>query len=273
MIMAMKFCITFDDGLLAQGRVAAPLLEKYGWRGMFTVPTGILSAQKLTPRQAEDLCLVGNEDKLMTWDDVRGLLARGHIVCPHTRTHADMRELLSAGRMDDAEREVADAKREFAERTGVVSKWFCLPHSSNSPEIDALVRKHGMEPINGGASWRPNVGEHADGYESFSDIRSLIRHLYYLGMPSLDVVIHGVVRAEGGYRPFEDAAAFERFLQDVQAEVELGRIRVCRYDEVHVPLLRCRALRLKMRSYVTRGRAFLFKLYRQLRHIEVEDPR
>lgn len=255
----MTFCITFDDGLLSQAKVAAPLLEKYGWHGLFSVATELATSRRLTPRQAQDLCLVGNEWNLMSWDDVRDLMARGHTVCPHTCTHADLEALEASGRMDEVEREIAESKLQFAERTGQVPRLFCLPHCSGSPDVMALVRRHGMEPINGTGRWRVNFGEYAPGGESYSDITSFLRRFYYLGFAHVDIMIHGIVRREGGWRPFEDAAAFEAFLCAIRAEEDAGRVRVVDYakaDREHArPLLR----------------AAFFKVYRHLLHIPVPE--
>lgn len=239
----MTLSITFDDGLLAQAKVAAPILEKFGWRGVFTIPTEILSTRRLTPTQVKDLCLEGNEDKLMTWDDVRELMAHGHTIAPHTCSHADLPTLFREGRRDEIEREIVESKAQLAAETGVAPKFFCLPHSQHNPWIDARIRANGMEPINGGGCWRPNVGEYAPDGESYSDIGGFLRHCYYLGYPHLDIVAHGIVRAEGGWHPFEDAADFERFCRDIQAEVAAGRVKVVDYPAAHESPQHWRALK------------------------------
>lgn len=252
----MTLCITFDDGLLAHAKVAAPMLVEFGWRGAFTVPTEILTKRTLTPDQVKDLCLEGNEDKLMTWDDVRAMIAAGHEVYPHTCSHADLPTLYREGRMDELEREIAEAKSQLSAMTGIEPKFFCLPHSQHNPDIDALVRKHGMEPMNGGGMWRPNFGEDAPEGESFSHIDRFLRKFYYLGIPHVDIVIHGVVRAEGGWRPFEDVADFRRFLGEIKGEVEAGRVRVVGYAQAHV----------RKSSYFSRRcRQLAFKVYRKLK--------
>jgi len=255
----MTFCLTFDDGLKTHARVAAPLLEKYGWHGVFSVPTEIVMTGKLTAQQAEDMCLVDNEWNVMSWDDVKTLQAHGHTLCPHTVTHADLLALEESGRLDEVEREIAESKRQFAERTGVVPTLFCLPHCSGSPEVAALVRKHGMEPINGAGKWRVNFGEYSPDGQSYSDITSFLRRFYWLGFSHIDIMIHGVVRKEGGWRPFEDAAAFERFLQAIKAEEDAGRVKVVDYAEGH---------RHPPRN---RWREIFFKFYRHLLRIQVPE--
>lgn len=253
----MTFCLTFDDGLKTQARVAAPLLEKFGWHGLFSVPTQIVTAGRVTSAQAEDMCLVGNEGNVMSWNDVKDLMARGHTFCPHTATHADLLALEESGRLDEVEREIVASRREFVEHTGVTPTFFCLPHCSGGPEVAALVRKHGMEPINGAGKWRVNFGEHSADRQSYSDITSFLRRFYYLGFAHIDIMIHGVVRAEGGWRPFEDAAAFERFLVAIRAEEMAGRVKVVDYLEGH----RCAA-----QSF---ARSLFFKFYRHLTRVEV----
>jgi len=255
----MTFCLTFDDGLKTHARVAAPLLEKYGWRGVFSVATEIATKGRLTPRQAEDMCLVGNEWNVMSWEDVKALLVRGHVVCPHTATHADLQALEAAGRMDEVAREIAESKRQFAAHAGVTPALFCLPHCSGSAEVMALVRRHGMEPINGRGKWRVNFGEYSPDGQSYSDITSFLRRFYYLGFAHVDVMIHGVVRREGGWRPFEDATAFEDFLKAIKAEEDAGRVRVVDYETGH---------RYPPRPAL---RALFFKFYRHLRRIEVPE--
>jgi len=255
----MTFCLTFDDGLKTQARVAAPLLEKFGWHGLFSVPTQIVTAGRVTPEQAEDMCLVGNEQNIMSWDDVKDLMAHGHTLCPHTATHADLLTLEEAGRLDEVEREIVSSKREFTERTGVTPAFFCLPHCSGGPEVAALVRKHGMEPINGAGKWRVNFGEYSSDGQSYSDITAFLRRFYYLGFAHIDIMIHGVTRQEGGWRPFEDAVAFERFLGAIRDEETAGRVKVVDYDEA-----RRSPAQPKLRS-------LYFKFYRHLARIEVPE--
>jgi len=254
----MTFCLTFDDGLKSHVRLAAPLLEKFGWRGVFSVPTEIVTAGRVTPQQADDMCLVGNEWNVMSWEDVKALLAHGHTVCPHTATHADLLTLERAHRLDEVEREIAVSKRQFVERTGVTPKWFCLPHCSGGPEVAALVRKHGMEPINGAGKWRVNFGEHSPDGQSYSDITSFLRRFYWLGFAHVDVMIHGVARQEGGWRPFEDAAAFESFLAAIRAEEAAGRVKVVDYEAGH------------RRPARNRWREAFFRFYRHL--LRVRPP-
>ena len=255
----MTFCLTFDDGLLAQARVAAPLLEQHGWHGVFAVPTEIVSRGEVTAQQAKDMCLVGNERNVMSWDDVRRLMAHGHTVCPHTCTHADLETLEREGRLDLVEREIADSKAQLERETGVTPTLFCLPHCSGSSDVMGLVRRHGMEPINGVGKWRVNFGEHSDDGQSYSDITSFLQRFYWFGFAHVDVMIHGVVRAEGGWRPFEDAAAFASFLQAVQAEVDAGRVRVVDYAEGHRGPAQARI------------RDFAFKVKRHLLRVKVPE--
>lgn len=151
----MTFCLTFDDGLKAHADIAGPMLRQRGWVGAFNVPTSVIGCGRLTMEQAKDLCLVGHEDRRMTWDDVRELLKAGHEVYPHTCDHADLPTLERAQQTQELERQVVEAKRTFIEQTGIVPRYFCLPHNTCTPTVAALIRREGMEPI---AGFRANFG-------------------------------------------------------------------------------------------------------------------
>jgi peptidoglycan/xylan/chitin deacetylase (PgdA/CDA1 family) len=88
--------ISFDDGLRDNFAVAAPLLEKYGFRGWFFVPAGLVDAppaqQQMFAREHCINCLERTngpaDDRLaMSWAELRELAVRGHIVGCHTMNH------------------------------------------------------------------------------------------------------------------------------------------------------------------------------------------
>ena len=74
----VKYCVgrdilfTFDDGGISFLTVAAPILEKYGFRGVFFISTSYIG----TPG-------------FMTIEQIKELVQRGHIVGSHTHTHPE----------------------------------------------------------------------------------------------------------------------------------------------------------------------------------------
>lgn len=67
LLFAGILCLTFDDNIRDHLLVAAPELEKRGWKGVFAIVTD----------------WIGKENKL-NWDEVRELVRRGHEIAVHT---------------------------------------------------------------------------------------------------------------------------------------------------------------------------------------------
>ena len=109
--------LTFDDGLRSHAEVAAPLLEKYGFRGWFFVPTAFVDAPIQRQRefavehrifQVEDF----HGDRIaMTWDQVRRL-AENHVIGGHTANHVRLTKDLAA---EDLRREIVVSKSRLEE--------------------------------------------------------------------------------------------------------------------------------------------------------------
>lgn len=86
--------ISFDDGLWNNYRVAAPVLEEYGIRGLFFVPTSFInqsSADQKAYAEAHGISIPadysGNGRLAMSWDEIADLANRGHMVGSHTHSH------------------------------------------------------------------------------------------------------------------------------------------------------------------------------------------
>lgn len=79
--------ISFDDGLESNYKYAKPLLEKYGFKGWFFIPTGLIEtgnckSEHLTGQTSESY---------MNWEQVREL-NKGHIIGSHTVTHRRLKK-------------------------------------------------------------------------------------------------------------------------------------------------------------------------------------
>lgn len=92
--------ISFDDGLKSNYKVAAPLLEEFGFTGWFMIPVAFLDSGST---QHNDFALknqishqgLGSGDLAMSWDDVRDLEKRGHIVTCHSMNHKRLMDSLT----------------------------------------------------------------------------------------------------------------------------------------------------------------------------------
>ena len=90
---------TFDDGLASNADVVAPLLETFGTRGVFLLPTAFLLAppaehaaffwRRVQLRHEIPRC----DDELhrgMSVEQARSLAQRGHVIGAHTMTHENL---------------------------------------------------------------------------------------------------------------------------------------------------------------------------------------
>lgn len=141
--------ISFDDGLLDNYLVAAPLLEAAGLRGWFFVPTGLPG---LPAAEQEAYCARGalrlpaerGARIAMSWDELRDLTRRGHVVGCHTESHRRMRGPLDEGLL---ERELVASKRaaEAALGSPVASfAWVGGETDTYDAEAEAAIARAGF---------------------------------------------------------------------------------------------------------------------------------
>ena len=113
--------LTFDDGYRSNYDVAAPLMESHGFRGFFFVPEGLIDAD----RGAADGAFArrtGEFEPRMSWAECRDLVARGHRVGCHSRTHIRLTDDVPADRLAD---EITTAGRDMASKLGAPVEDFC----------------------------------------------------------------------------------------------------------------------------------------------------
>ena len=122
--------VSFDDGFADHGAVAAPLLDRYGLTGWFFVPGGFVDTP--VEQQPEfcrrhirsDYALEHSDASMyaMTWESVRGLAARGHVIGGHTWSHVSLGPGTSNAVIDA---EVLEARRRLEERVERPVRVFC----------------------------------------------------------------------------------------------------------------------------------------------------
>jgi len=122
--------ITFDDAWRDQYKYALPILEELGMRAVFYVYTAT----------------IGSPDT-MSWDELRDVAGRGHVIGCHTATHSDLARPFqcenSARYAQRLQREIAEARAVLEERLGVPVEHFCYPYGYYNTNVIALVRAAG----------------------------------------------------------------------------------------------------------------------------------
>ena len=129
---------TFDDGTLGHYTVAAPTLEKYGFRGTFGV---VASKTADDPEAAERLAAASgkgsNTSRRVSWKEWRELAAKGHEVSNHGLEHKGLTALTE----DGLEREVEEARRIITEKVGRPLT-FLYPGNARNPRVRDFVLKN-----------------------------------------------------------------------------------------------------------------------------------
>lgn len=143
--------VTFDDGLRSHAEHAAPLLERYGFTGWFFVPTEFVDAPVAEQRAfAEAHQIVAYPGSgaggrvAMSWEEIRDLADRGHVIGCHTRHHVRLGAELGASVLDD---EVFVSKARLEEKLGRPVDVFCWVGGeewSYSREAAEAIRRAGF---------------------------------------------------------------------------------------------------------------------------------
>lgn len=206
-IAPVRVVLTFDDSLKDHLLIAAPELEKRGWRGTFNIVTD----------------WVGRGENHLMWDDVRELIRRGHEVTTHTKTHRDLVKLLKDGKDDEVRRELSLSRDEIADKTGFTPRFMCAPFVSQNDATDRFCREVGLRQM---LACRCNFGS---GNEN--QVAEVVRRRRKEGTARLDILHHGISAADhGGWRPFRDRESFVRHLDAIAALERSGEIVVTDYD-------------------------------------------
>lgn len=115
--------LTFDDTSLGQYTVAAPELEKYGFKGVFFIMTVSLG-----------------RPNYMTRAQVKELSDRGHLIGSHTWDHQNVKKYQG----QDWVTQVEKPSRQLAEITGKPTEYFAYPFGLWNPEAIPELKQRGM---------------------------------------------------------------------------------------------------------------------------------
>ncbi len=105
---AKPIILTFDDGYLDNYENAYPVLQEFGFKGTFFIPTEFID--------------LGREG-YMTWPIIEEMAANGHRFEPHSRTHPDLRNR----RHDFLIWEILGPQETLAAHIGYTPRYFAYP--------------------------------------------------------------------------------------------------------------------------------------------------
>lgn len=123
----LNLLLTFDDGYQSWVDVAAPVLERYGTKGLFFTCSGLLDAadmgEEAVGRFTRERLQLQRRRQVLTWEGARQLIARGHTIGGHTISHSRLSTLTN----DDLVREVREDKERLEEMLTVQLQDFAYP--------------------------------------------------------------------------------------------------------------------------------------------------
>jgi len=202
---------TFDDNVKDHLTVAAPELEKRGWRGLFCVVTD----------------WVGGGPRALSWDDVRELVKRGHEIATHTLTHPSLKALVEKGATNEVRRQIVESTARIEKETGVRPRFLCLPGTQYAPEVGEIARQAGLETM---LVPRQCYGDFPN--DPLRDIARMRRQ----GKTRTDFLVHGIRPKDpsdpavgGGWKPFPSREAYCAFLDKVKQAESAGDVTVGPY--------------------------------------------
>lgn len=143
-VTGRELAVTFDDGFRSGLVNAAPLLAEHGFAAAYFLVTGLVSAPPgAVERISRERLHLERPLETLSWEDVERLVALGHEVGAHTRTHADL-VALSHELLDE---EVAGSRAELATRLGAPPAHFAAPYGDRerfSAAVSAAARAAGF---------------------------------------------------------------------------------------------------------------------------------
>ena len=118
--------LTFDDGGVSFHTIIAPILEEYGWRGIFFISTNFVGSNEfLSQEQIIDLC------------------KRGHIIGAHSHSH----KVLTDISLEDVKYELSTNKDCLETILGRPIETISIPNGSYSTDVLKIAIDTGFQSI------------------------------------------------------------------------------------------------------------------------------
>lgn len=140
---------TYDDGYPDHVTLAAPMLDRYGFKGTFFLIVGNVLENDSAAQASED-----NGEPATSWDDWRRIAANGHEIGNHSWSHANLKDKDAA----TVEYEVNHAYDVITEEIGTAPVSFCFPFNMHDAASREVVRRRhlfyrGYQKTYGGSSF------------------------------------------------------------------------------------------------------------------------
>ena len=186
---------TFDDGLQDHYNIAAPLLEKFGFRGtFFIIPIKVpeTSVQVYSKKPGE----WGG----ISWSQLKEMLHNGHEIGNHSMSHRSLKNLNDTILL----KEIEDSWQKIKDKTGVAPLTFCYPYNSFDEHIRSIALFNHIATRDSCLGIGKNTT--IENFNAIAD-SAIKKKLWKVFM------IHGIVN---GFDSFEDPQLLEHHLNYVK---------------------------------------------------------
>jgi len=121
---------SFDDGLQDHYNNAAPLLEKFGFRGTF-----FIIPSKVPETNAQASSKKTGEWGGISWLQLKEMLRNGHEIGNHSMSHRSLKSLNDTILL----KEIEGSWQEIKDKTGVAPLTFCYPYNAFDEHIRSIA--------------------------------------------------------------------------------------------------------------------------------------
>lgn len=117
--------ITFDDGYLDNYTNAYPILKKYGFTATIFLVTS----------------LVGQDERFMTWEQVRTMQKDGFVFGSHTVSHAVLTDMTG----EQVMQELVNSRKELEQQLGGKARYIAYPTGAYNLHVEEMVKQAGYK--------------------------------------------------------------------------------------------------------------------------------
>lgn len=138
--------VTFDDAYTSVGELAAPILERFGFRGTVFAPTSYIgTGQPMSWDGIEEWAGSPHEQELMpmSWESLRSLAERGWEVGSHTVTHPHLTQVED----QVLRQELVSSREECARMIGSECTSIAFPYGDCDERVIDASRKAGYSAV------------------------------------------------------------------------------------------------------------------------------